>query len=137
MNRKTIEFTSLLFLILTIILTARLAEAQVLGQQEPPPRVEEYMRTPFMGGRSGETGPQTGEGTPQQGQKYSIPIDRQEACSILQNYLNALNNPNLKLGPIQESSNSFQADIQTRDNKVLYSVAVDKNLGTVSLSAGR
>lgn len=137
MNKKTFEFISLFFLILTIILTGRFAQAQVLGQQEPPPRVGEYMRTPFMGDQSGETGPQFGEGMPPQGQKCPTPIDRQAAGSILQNYVNALNNPNLKLGPIRESANAFQAEIQTRDNKIIHSVAVDKNSGAVSVFAGR
>lgn len=87
--------------------------------------------------QSGAAEPQAGagadmeKGAPQAGaQKWQAPIDQQEAKAILQNYVNALNDPNVKLGTVNEKDKFFEADIQM-DGRTVEKVRVDKQTGAV------
>ncbi|MFH1146760.1 MAG: hypothetical protein V1736_03550 [Pseudomonadota bacterium] len=82
-----------------------------------------------------EKGSGTGmeKGAPQAGaQRWQAPIDQEEAKAILQNYVSALNDPNLKLGDLNEKGKFFEADIRATDsNKTVEKVRVDKQTGVV------
>lgn len=87
--------------------------------------------------KSGAAEPQAGagagmeKGAPQAGaQKWQTPIDQQEAKAILQNYVNALNDPNVKLGTVNEKDKFFEADIRM-DGRTVEKVRVDKQTGAV------
>ena len=40
-----------------------------------------------------------------------------------------MNNPNLKLGKIEEKDNGFEVDIVTKNNSLVDKILVDKNTG--------
>jgi hypothetical protein len=65
----------------------------------------------------------------QQQQQVQRPLDRNDAKTMMQNYLNSTRNPNLKLGDVKDTQNAFEADIMTKDNSLVDRVQVDKNTG--------
>ncbi|MFH1146761.1 MAG: hypothetical protein V1736_03555 [Pseudomonadota bacterium] len=69
-------------------------------------------------------GPQTG--MPQ----VTAPIDQDEARMLMQNYINALNDPNLKLGNIREKDIFYEGSVM-RKNRAIDKVIVNRNTGTV------
>jgi hypothetical protein len=70
-------------------------------------------------------GPQYGP----QDQQPQKPMEEKDARGILENYLNSMRNPNLKLGKIKDVGNTFEAEIVTKDNSLVDIILVDKNTG--------
>jgi hypothetical protein len=59
------------------------------------------------------------------------PLDEKGVKSMLENYLQSMGNPNLKLGKITEKGTNFEAQIVTKDNSLADKVLVDKNTGWI------
>jgi len=85
------------------------------------------MMGPGMMGRG--YGPQYGPQYRPQYQQPPKPLEEREAKGILENYLNSMRNPNLKLGKINDMGNTFEAEILTKDNSLVDRVLVDKYTG--------
>ncbi len=69
---------------------------------------------------------------PQYGPQYQQPqkpMEEKDARAILENYLNTMGNPNLKLGKIKDVGNAFEAEIVTKDDSLVDKILVDKNTG--------
>ena len=64
-------------------------------------------------------------------QQLRQPINRAQARSMVENYLQSTGNPNLKLGDIKDEGPYFEADIVTKDNSLVDKLMVDKNTGTM------
>ena len=74
-------------------------------------------------------GPQYG---PPHGPPYQQPrepMKEKDAQQIVENYLRATRNPNLKLGKIIEKGTYFEAEILTKEGSLADKVAVDKSTG--------
>jgi len=83
-------------------------------------------------GMGPQYGPQDGPGY--QGPQYQQPqkpMDGEKAKSLLENYLESTNNPNLKLGKIEDKGNAFEAEIQTKDGSLVDKILVDKRTGWI------
>jgi hypothetical protein len=65
----------------------------------------------------------------QQYQSRKGPLEQSDAKAIVENYLRATRNPNLKLGNIEDAGNAFRAEIVTKDNSLVDKVFVDKRSG--------
>jgi hypothetical protein len=94
----------------------------------------------MMGGRGygygmgpGMMGPGYGYGPSQQypyaQQQPQKPIDKEQAKSIVENYLKSTGNPNLKLGDIKDEGQNFEADVVTKDDSLADKILIDKNTG--------
>ena len=86
-----------------------------------------YGRGPGMMGPG--YGPQYG---PPHGPPYQQPrepMKEKDAGQIVENYLRATRNPNLKLGKITEKDTYFEAEILTKEGSLADKVAVDKSSG--------
>ena len=64
-------------------------------------------------------------------QQLQQPIDKAQARSMVENYLQSTGNPNLKLGKITDDGSSFEANIVTKDNSMVDKILVDKNSGAM------
>jgi hypothetical protein len=62
-------------------------------------------------------------------QQPQKPIDKDQAKSIVENYLKSTGNPNLKLGDIKDEGQNFEADVVTKDNSLADKILIDKNTG--------
>jgi hypothetical protein len=62
-------------------------------------------------------------------QQPQKPIDKDQAESIVENYLKSTGNPNLKLGDIKDEGQNFEADVVTKDNSLADKILIDKNTG--------
>lgn len=56
-------------------------------------------------------------------------LKEKDAKSIVENYLKASRNPNLKVGKIKDAGNGFEAEIVTKDKSLVDKVLVDKYSG--------
>jgi hypothetical protein len=95
-----------------------------------------YGMGPGMMNRGWGAGPQYG--TPYapgyQGPPYNErqrPMDQRDAKELLENYLRSTRNPNLKLGPIVDKGDRFEAEIQTRNGSLVDRIIVDKRTGSL------
>jgi len=83
----------------------------------------------------GMMGPGYGYGPNQQypyAQRQSQqPMDKAQARSMVENYLQSTGNPNLKLGKLTDDGSSFKADIVTKNNSLVDKILVDKNNGAM------
>jgi hypothetical protein len=70
-------------------------------------------------------------GNEPQYQQPRNPMEEEDAKVILQNYLQSMRNPNLKLGKIKDMGNAFEAEILTKDNSLVDKILVDKNTGSM------
>ena len=59
------------------------------------------------------------------------PIDKERAKAILSNYLNTLDNGELKPGEISDQGTFFAAEILTRDDKLVNRMQIDKRTGRI------
>ena len=91
------------------------------------------MMGPGYGRGPGMMGPGYG---PHYGQPYGPPyqqprepIKEKGAQQIVENYLRATRNPNLKLGKIIDKDTYFEAEILTKEGSLADKLAVDKNTG--------
>ena len=66
---------------------------------------------------------------PQQSDRPMGPLEQEDAEKIVQNYIEATRNPNLKLGKIEDSGDAFRAQIVTRENSLVEEVLIDKDSG--------
>jgi hypothetical protein len=57
------------------------------------------------------------------------PTEEKDARGILENYLQSMRNPNLKLGEIKDQGYAFEAEIKTKDGSLVDKILVDKNTG--------
>lgn len=74
------------------------------------------------------------EDAPQYGprnQQSDRPLEEKDARAILQNYLQSMRNPNLKLGKIKDIGIAFEAEILTKDDSLVDEILVDKNTGSM------
>jgi hypothetical protein len=86
-----------------------------------------YGRGPGMMGPG--YGPQYG---PPHGPPYQQPrepMKEKDAQQIVENYLRATRNPNLKLGKIIDKDTYFEAEILTKEDSLADKLAVDKQTG--------
>ena len=72
-----------------------------------------------------------GYGYRQQNQQPQKPLEKGDAETIVKNYLDSMNNPNLKLGKINDAGATFEVEIVTKDNSLVDKVLVDKNSGSM------
>jgi hypothetical protein len=74
-------------------------------------------------------GPQYGPQYAPQYQQPQKPLNKNQAKELVENYLQATRNPNLKLGKIEDKGYAFEANIVTKDGSLVNKVLVDKNTG--------
>jgi hypothetical protein len=70
-----------------------------------------------------------GYGYGPQYQQRQSPLEKKDAETMVQNYLNATRNPNLKLGKIKEEGSTFEAEIVTKNGSLVDQLLIDKNTG--------
>ena len=70
-----------------------------------------------------------GYGSGPQYQQPQKPLEKTDAEAMVQNYLNATRNPNLKLGKLKEEGSAFEAEIVTKDGSLADKILIDKNTG--------
>jgi hypothetical protein len=76
----------------------------------------------------GMMGPGYGYGP--QYQEPGKPLEEKDAKAMVENYLQSIRNPNLKLGAIKDKGSQFEADIVTKkENSLVDKIYVDKNTG--------
>jgi len=85
----------------------------------------QVMMGPGYGSEPSRQFPNGGQQQPQQ------PIDKAQARSMVENYLQSTGNPNLKLGKLTDDGSSFEADIVTKNNSLVDKILVDKNSGAM------
>lgn len=56
-------------------------------------------------------------------------LTQEQASTLLQDYLKATNNPNLKLGDISNKDGFYEADILTKDGSLADKIQVNKTTG--------
>ena len=57
------------------------------------------------------------------------PIDKDQAKSMVENYLRSTGIPNLQLGGIKDEGQNFEANVITKDNSLADKILIDKNTG--------
>lgn len=62
-------------------------------------------------------------------QQPQKPIETDDAKKMLENYLESIGNPNLKLGKIKGKGEAFEAEILTKDGSLVDKIIVDKGTG--------
>ena len=70
-----------------------------------------------------------GWGMGPQYQPLEKPLQKKDAKAMLENYVQSLYNPDLKLGKITEKDTYFEGEILTKDNVTVDTILVDKNTG--------
>jgi hypothetical protein len=70
-----------------------------------------------------------GYGYGPQYQQRQTPLEKKDAETMVQNYLTATRNPNLKLGKITEEGSTFAAEIVTKNGSLVDKLLIDKNTG--------
>ncbi len=83
-----------------------------------------YGRGPGSMGRAPEQG-----GTGTGGGRLETPLKEDGARTVVENYLQATRNPNLKLGKITEQGDAFEAEIVTKDGSLVDKLLVEKSTG--------
>ena len=86
-----------------------------------------YGMGPGMMGRGYGYGPN--QQYPYAEQQPQKPIDKEQAKSMVENYLKSTGNTNLKLGGIKDEGQNFEADVVTKDNSLADKILIDKNTG--------
>jgi len=80
-------------------------------------------------------GPWRGDGYgPQYGPEYrepQKPLGERDARAMLEDYLDSMRNPNLKLGEIKDQGDAFEAEILTKENSLVDRILVDKRTGGI------
>ena len=95
------------------------------------------MGSGMMGGGSGSGSTMMGPGHGQQYgrqnapqyQQPQKPLNENQAKERVENYLQSKNNPNLKLGKIEDKGNAFEANIVTKNGSLVDKILVDKDTG--------
>jgi len=75
-------------------------------------------------------GPRAGQPYGPRYQGNQKKLAEKDAKEILENYLKATRNPNLKLGKIEDKGNAFEGTVVTkREGALVDKIAIDKNTG--------
>jgi hypothetical protein len=146
--KKTLFIVTLSILGFLLVLGGVYAQTNNQGDNLPPQagRYGPYqgygygMGPGMMGGQGygygmgpGMIGPGYGYGPNQQypyaQQQPQKPIDKDQAKSMVENYLSSTGNPNLKLGAVKDEGQNFEADVVTKDNSLADKILIDKNTG--------
>ena len=141
--KKTLFIAPFSILVVLLALGSVYAQSSNHGYNTPPQSGQGggYGMGPgMMGGRGngygmgpGMMGSGQGYGPSQQNpyaqQQNQKPIDKDQAKSMVENYLKSTGNPNLKLGDIKDDGQNFEADVVTKDNSLADKILVDKNTG--------
>ncbi len=95
-----------------------------------------YGMGPGMMNRGWGSGPQYGSPyapryQAQPNEKPQRPIEQRDAKDLLENYLRSTRNPNLKLGPVVDKGDRFEAEVQTRNGSLVDRIVVDKTTGSL------
>jgi hypothetical protein len=72
-------------------------------------------------------GPQSGYGP--ESQRYSKPLDKDQAKQQVENFLKSEKNPNLKIGKIEEKDKDYEVNIETKDGSLVDKILVSKDTG--------
>jgi len=64
-------------------------------------------------------------------QTFQTPINMEQAKQFVKNYLEELDNPNLKQGKIEDKGNAFVADIETKEGSLVDQLKINKNTGWI------
>jgi hypothetical protein len=72
-------------------------------------------------------GPEYGYGP--QSQRYSKPLDQDQAKQQVEDYLKSTKNPNLKIGKIEEKGNDYEVNIETKDGSLADKILISKDTG--------
>jgi hypothetical protein len=89
-----------------------------------------YERGPGMMGRGrGQMQGSQQMGSDSQYSRGRGALSKEDASSIVKDYLSSTRNPNLKLGKIKDAGNAFEAEIVTQDNSLVDKVLIDKSSG--------
>lgn len=59
----------------------------------------------------------------------TVPLTKEQATEIVQNYILYTGNPNLKVGEVTETDTDFQVEIVTKDGSLVNKILVDKRTG--------
>jgi hypothetical protein len=62
-------------------------------------------------------------------QRPQQPMTKSDAESMLKNYISR--NPNLKLGPVQDQGDSFEAEVTTKEGSPVNKLFVNKDTGSI------
>jgi hypothetical protein len=57
------------------------------------------------------------------------PLDQEGATQLLERYLQALGNPNLKAGDVRDDTQDFEAEVLTQDGSLVDKILIDKSTG--------
>ena len=74
-------------------------------------------------------GQQFGRQNAPQYQQPQKPLNENQAKERVENYLQSTNNPNLKLGKIEDKGSAFEANIVTKNGSLVDKILVDKDTG--------
>jgi hypothetical protein len=80
------------------------------------------------GGGPGMMGPGYGRDTRRYGGR-PLPLEKDQARLLVENYLRNRRNPNLKVGDISDKDGVFEATIVTKDGSLVDKLEVDKETG--------
>ena len=61
--------------------------------------------------------------------QQQLPLEKEEARDIVQNYLKSSRNPNLKVGDLEDQGDTFQAEIVTKDGSLVDQLLINKDTG--------
>jgi hypothetical protein len=70
-----------------------------------------------------------GQGYGPQYQPLEKPLQKKDAEKMVENYIQSLHNPDLKLGKVTEKDTSFEVQILGKNKAVVDTIIVDKNTG--------
>ena len=62
-------------------------------------------------------------------QQPQKPMEEGDAKRLVENYLSATRNPNLKLGDIKDKGSVYEVEILTKEDSLVDKVAIDKYSG--------
>ena len=63
--------------------------------------------------------------------RFPTPIDKKDAQTLAENYVDSTNNPNLKLGKEKDEVTDYEFDIVTRNNSLVDRLLVNKDTGEI------
>jgi hypothetical protein len=72
-------------------------------------------------------GPEYGYGP--QSQRFSKPLDKDQAKKEVENYLASTRNPNLKVGKVEEKGKDYEVTIETKEGSLVDKILVSKDMG--------
>lgn len=89
----------------------------------------QMMMSMMQGGTTGGTMGGAGDRSDAAAQPFSNPRTEDQARQRAERYLQGLNNPNLKLGEINETAASYEVQVVTKDGSLVNWIIIDKQSG--------